>query len=57
MIRDSSVIDVHLSDGTESVFLTLDGQTGIPMNQVGPVSDDAIARAIEIDTAGEEILL
>jgi NAD+ kinase len=32
VIRDSSTIDVHLSAGTESVFLTLDGQTGIPMN-------------------------
>ena len=33
VIRDSSTIDVHLSAGTESVFLTLDGQTGIPMIQ------------------------
>ena len=33
VIRDSSIIDVHLSAGTESVFLTLDGQTGIPMHQ------------------------
>ena len=33
VIRDSSTIDVHLSAGTESVFLTLDGQTGIPMHQ------------------------
>ena len=33
VIRDSSIIDVHLSVGTESVFLTLDGQTGIPMQE------------------------
>jgi NAD+ kinase len=33
VIRDSSQIDVHLSVGTESVFLTLDGQTGIPMHE------------------------
>ncbi|HEY2819924.1 MAG TPA: NAD(+)/NADH kinase [Candidatus Acidoferrum sp.] len=33
VIRDSSQIDVHLSEGTESVFLTLDGQTGIPMHE------------------------
>src|SRR6266404_3392483 len=31
VVRDSSSIEVHLSGGTESVFLTLDGQTGIPM--------------------------
>jgi NAD+ kinase len=31
VIRDSSIVDIHLSAGTESVFLTLDGQTGIPM--------------------------
>jgi NAD+ kinase len=31
VVRDSSSIEVHLSCDTESVFLTLDGQTGIPM--------------------------
>ncbi|MGA2426946.1 MAG: NAD(+)/NADH kinase [Candidatus Acidiferrum sp.] len=31
VIRDSSEVEVNLSVGTESVFLTLDGQTGIPM--------------------------
>jgi NAD+ kinase len=31
VVRDSSLIEVHLSGDTESVFLTLDGQTGIPM--------------------------
>jgi NAD+ kinase len=31
VVRDSSSIEVHLSGDSESVFLTLDGQTGIPM--------------------------
>lgn len=31
VIRDSSEVVINLSEGTESVFLTLDGQTGIPM--------------------------
>jgi NAD+ kinase len=31
VVRDSSSIEIHLSGDTESVFLTLDGQTGIPM--------------------------
>jgi NAD+ kinase len=31
VIRDTSIIDVKLSVGTESVFLTLDGQKGIPL--------------------------
>jgi NAD+ kinase len=31
VVRDSSLVEVDLSAGTESVFLTLDGQTGIPM--------------------------
>ena len=31
MVRDSSLVEVNLSADTESVFLTLDGQTGIPM--------------------------
>jgi NAD+ kinase len=31
VVRDSSLIEVHISGDTESVFLTLDGQTGIPM--------------------------
>jgi len=31
VVRDSSCIEIDLSEGTESVFLTLDGQTGIPM--------------------------
>jgi NAD+ kinase len=31
VISDSSTVDVKLSKGTESVFLTLDGQKGIPL--------------------------
>jgi NAD+ kinase len=31
VVRDSSFVEVTLSANTESVFLTLDGQTGIPM--------------------------
>src|SRR6266404_9440681 len=31
VVRDSSLVEVHLSDDTQSVYLTLDGQTGIPM--------------------------
>src|SRR5258705_613198 len=31
VVRDSSSIEVHLSGDPESVLLTLDGQTGIPM--------------------------
>ena len=31
VIRDSSCIEVKLSGGAESAFLTLDGQKGIPM--------------------------
>jgi NAD+ kinase len=31
VVRDSSCIEVELSPGAESVFLTLDGQTGIAM--------------------------
>jgi NAD+ kinase len=37
VVRDSSCIEVELSPGAESVFLTLDGQTGIAMQ-----SDDKI---------------
>src|SRR5256885_5023807 len=39
VVRDSSSIEVHLSGDTESVFLTLDGQTGIPMQaEIGRAS-------------------
>ena len=32
VVRDSSFVEVDLAAETESVFLTLDGQTGIPMH-------------------------
>jgi NAD+ kinase len=44
VIRDSSLIEVHLSENTDSVFLTLDGQTGIPMEAFDKVR---IKRATE----------
>jgi NAD+ kinase len=37
VIRDSSLVEVHLSENTDSVFLTLDGQTGIPMKGLDKV--------------------
>jgi NAD+ kinase len=44
VIRDSSQVDIDLSAGTESVFLTLDGQTGIPMQ---PADRVRMTRAAE----------
>jgi NAD+ kinase len=44
VIRDSSQVEVDLSAGTESVFLTLDGQTGIPMQ---PADRVRMTRAAE----------
>src|SRR5450755_839598 len=44
VIRDSSLVEVHLSENTDSVFLTLDGQTGIPMKALDTVR---IKRAAE----------
>jgi NAD+ kinase len=37
VVRDTSVIEMKLSAGTESVYLTLDGQKGIPMQQTDRV--------------------
>lgn len=34
VVRDTSDIELHLSQSSDSVFLTLDGQTGVPM-QIG----------------------
>ena len=45
IVRDSSAIDVKLSVGTESVFLTLDGQKGIPLQATDRVR---ISRAQEL---------
>jgi NAD+ kinase len=44
VIRDSSFVEISLSKDTESVFLTLDGQTGIPMQSTDKVR---IKRAAE----------
>jgi NAD+ kinase len=44
VIRDSSQVEIDLSAGTESVFLTLDGQTGIPMQ---PADRVRMTRAAE----------
>ena len=44
VIRDSSEVEIDLSAGTESVFLTLDGQTGIPMQ---PADRVRMTRAAE----------
>ncbi len=42
VVRDTSVIEMKLSAGTESVFLTLDGQKGIPLQ---PTDRVRISRA------------
>jgi NAD+ kinase len=34
VVQDTSLIELHLSQSSDSVFLTLDGQTGVPM-QIG----------------------
>jgi NAD+ kinase len=44
VIRDSSQVEIDLSAGTESVFLTLDGQTGIPIQ---PADKVRMTRAAE----------
>ena len=44
VIRDSSHVEIDLSAGTESVFLALDGQTGIPMQ---PADRVRMSRAAE----------
>jgi NAD+ kinase len=44
VVRDSSLVEITLSADTESVFLTLDGQTGIPMQAADRVR---IKRAAE----------
>ena len=45
VIRDSSSIDMKLSGNTESVFLTLDGQRGIPLQ---PADLVRVSRAKEL---------
>jgi NAD+ kinase len=44
VVRDSSFVEILLSADTESVFLTLDGQTGIPMR---PADRVRLRRAAE----------
>jgi NAD+ kinase len=34
VVQDTSLIELYLSESSDSVFLTLDGQTGVPM-QIG----------------------
>jgi NAD+ kinase len=48
VVRDSTLVEIKLSADTESVFLTLDGQTGIPMQ-----SDDGV----RMKRAGERLKL
>lgn len=45
VVRDSSKIEIQLSGNTESVFLTLDGQKGIPMQDSDRVH---VSRAKEL---------
>src|SRR6267378_5863641 len=45
VIRDSSTIEMKLSGNTESVFLTLDGQKGIPLQSTDMI---CISRAKEL---------
>src|ERR1700675_5056046 len=44
VVQDSSSVEVHLSRDTDSVFLTMDGQTGIPMQAEDTVR---MRRAVE----------
>jgi NAD+ kinase len=48
VIRDSSTVDINLSAGTESVFLTLDGQTGIPMQPADRVRMKRAAERLKL---------
>jgi NAD+ kinase len=49
VVRDTSIIEMKLSAGTESVFLTLDGQKGIPLQPTDRVRvsrDDKLLKLI-----------
>jgi len=48
VIRDSSSVEIDLSAGTESVFLTLDGQTGIPMEPADTVRMKRAAERLKL---------
>jgi NAD+ kinase len=45
VVRDTSIVEAKLSVGTESVFLTLDGQKGIPLQ---PTDRVRISRAQQL---------
>jgi NAD+ kinase len=48
VIRDTSIIEVKLSAGTESVFLTLDGQKGIPLQATDRVRISRAQRLLKL---------
>src|SRR6266849_9710985 len=48
VVRDSSSVEIHLSRDTESVFLTLDGQTGIPMQAADTVRMRRAAQRLKL---------
>ena len=48
VVRDSSLVEVHLSGDTASVYLTLDGQTGIPMQAADVVRMKRAAERLKL---------
>lgn len=48
VVRDSSSVEIHLSRDTESVFLTLDGQLGIPMQAADTVRMKRAAEKLKL---------
>jgi NAD+ kinase len=48
VVRDTSIIDVKLSAGTESVFLTLDGQKGIPLQATDRIGISRAAQLLKL---------
>jgi NAD+ kinase len=48
VVRDTSTIDVKLSAGTESVFLTLDGQKGIPLQATDHIGISRAAQLLKL---------
>ena len=57
VVRDSSIVEVVVSPRSDSVFLTLDGQTGIPMEPGDHVVMRRAAERLQPDSTAEEILL
>jgi NAD+ kinase len=37
VVRDSSIVEIHLIGETDSVYLTLDGQLGMPLHATDTV--------------------